>query len=97
LESGFGYGLEVNSGRKPASLLVDVRAEKEIRRSGSVRFGLFTRVYNLLDTRYSNGFVFADTGSPYYTRFPEQAALDDPTRFYAARRIELGLRFGLDG
>jgi outer membrane receptor protein involved in Fe transport len=97
LESGFGYGLEVNSGRKPASFLVDIRAEKEIRRAGFVRVGIFSRVFNLLDTRYSNGFVFADTGSPYYTRFPEQVALTDPTRFYAARRIELGLRFGLDG
>ncbi|RPJ48771.1 MAG: TonB-dependent receptor [Candidatus Latescibacterota bacterium] len=97
LESGFGYGLESNSGRKPASLLIDMRAEKLLRRSGDFRVGLFGRAFNVLDTRYSNGFVFADTGSPYYTRFPEQTSLYDPTRFYAARRVEIGLRIGMDG
>ena len=60
---------------------------------------LFARVFNLLDTRYFNGFVFPSTGSPYYSRFytSDQVALADPTRFYPARRIELGIKIGLGG
>jgi hypothetical protein len=93
LESGFGYGLEANSGRKPASLLIDLRGERSLREWRGFRTSFFGRAFNLLDTRYSNGFVFNDTGSPYYTRFPDQTTLYDPTRFYAPRRIEIGLRF----
>jgi hypothetical protein len=50
-------------------------------------------VFNVFDARYFNGFVFPSTGSPYYSRFPipDQATLNDPTRFYEPRRIELGL------
>ena len=46
--------------------------------------GVFVRVFNLFDTRYFNGAVFASTGSPYYSRFPaaDGVALADPTRFY---------------
>jgi outer membrane receptor protein involved in Fe transport len=95
LEAGFGFGLEANSGRKPAGAVVDLRLEKQLRRLGRSS-SLFARVFNLTDTRYSNGLVFASTGSPYYSRFPEADAvtLADPTRFYAPRRIEIGLRLG---
>jgi len=53
-------------------------------------------VFNLLDSRFFNGFVFSSTGDPYYSRFPttDIATLLDPTRFYAPRRIELGLTMG---
>jgi outer membrane receptor protein involved in Fe transport len=90
LESAFGFGLEANSGRKPAGLVIDLRAEKRLRRLPGL--GFFARVFNLLDTRYFNGAVFSSTGSPYYSRNPgDVVALNDPTRFYAPRRIEIGL------
>ena len=56
--------------------------------------GLFSRIFNLLDSRYNTGAVFGSTGSPYYSRFPEadEVALNDPTRYYGPRRIEFGLR-----
>ncbi|NNE10118.1 MAG: TonB-dependent receptor, partial [Gemmatimonadetes bacterium] len=92
IESGFGFGLETNSGRKPASVLVDMRAEKTVSRNAH----LFLRVFNLFDTRFFNGSVFPSTGSPYYSRFPtaDEVALGNPTRFQDARRIELGLKIG---
>jgi len=97
LESGFGYGLETNSGRKPSSLLIDLRAEKRLIRSPRLALSLFGRGFNLLDARFFNGFVFPSTGSPYYSRFPvaDEISLGDPTRFYAPRRIEVGLRLGM--
>lgn len=94
VQSGFGGGLEANSGRKPSGLVVDVRGEKTL---GLARnSAVFLRVFNLFDSRFFNGPVFASTGSPYYSRFPttDEVALADPTRFYAPRRIELGLRVG---
>ena len=92
LESGFGYGLEHNSGRKSASVLIDLRGEKKLQLSGR-KASLFARVFNLLDTRSANGFVFASTGSADYSRFPEadRVSLSDPTRYYAPRRIEVGI------
>jgi hypothetical protein len=72
--------------------LIDLRAEKHL--SGQVRgLSAFARVFNLLDSRFFNGFVFQSTGDPYYTRFPinDSATLADPTRFYGPRRFELGL------
>lgn len=94
IERGHGNGLEVNSGRKPASLVVDLRGERHLGGPGDASF--FFRVFNLTDARFVNGHVFADTGSPYYSRFPEadRITLDNPTRYYAPRRIELGVRFG---
>jgi outer membrane receptor protein involved in Fe transport len=93
IETGFGGGLETNSGRKPPATLLDLRGEKHLR---SVVFHpmLFARVFNVFDTRYFNGFVFTTTGSPYYSRDPvaDQVRLGDPTRFYGPRRIELGVR-----
>jgi len=95
LDAGFGNGLDRNSGRKPVSALVDVRAEREFHR-GSTRVALFSRIFNLFDTRFFNGAVFTTTGSPYYSRFPQtdRVALQDPTRFYGPRRIEFGVTLG---
>jgi hypothetical protein len=94
LESGHGFGLAVNSGRKPSSAVIDLRVEKQM---GRIRPGLssFLRVFNALDTRYQYGSVFPDTGSPYYSRDPvgDAATLGDPTRFYPPRRIELGFGY----
>jgi hypothetical protein len=93
--SGFGGALGENSGRKPLSMVVDLRAERYFGFEG-FNLSVFGRVFNLLDTRYFNGTVFSSTGSPYYTRFPTQdvVALADPTRFYSPRRIEIGFRLG---
>jgi hypothetical protein len=54
---------------------------------------VFMRVVNLFDSRYSNGFVFSTTGSPYYTlTAPADAvSLINPARYAAPRRIELGI------
>jgi len=97
LDTGFGADLTPNSGRKPAGLLVDLRAEKSVAAFGrDIR--VFTRVFNLFDTSFLNGAVFSDTGSPYYTRQPDSGAnptlLTDPTRFYPPRRVEFGFSVG---
>jgi len=95
IEAGFGSGLETNSGRKPSGMVVDLRADKNIRAFGQgVR--LFTRIYNVFDSSYFNGPVYTSTGSPYYSRFPEadRVALTDPTRYYPPRRVEFGLSIG---
>ena len=91
-ETGFGTGLQTNSGRKPASMVVDLRGEKPLR-IGNFSLAAFGRVFNLLDTRFVNGNVYSTSGSPYYSRFPDfdRIALADPTRFYPPRRIELGI------
>jgi hypothetical protein len=97
LDAGFGYGLNANSGRKPVSLLVDLRGERFVRLAGE-RVSLFGRVFNLFDTRSVNGFVFESTGSADYSRFPDTTpdvnTLRDPTRYAAPRRVEIG--FTLD-
>jgi outer membrane receptor protein involved in Fe transport len=91
VSTGFGSGLETNSGRKPNATLVDLRAEKSALVLG-LGTTFFARVFNLFDTRYFNGAVFSSTGDPYYSSFPvnDRLALEDPTRFYAPRRFELG-------
>jgi hypothetical protein len=63
----------------------------------NTNMSVYARVYNLLDSKFFNGLVFNSTGSPYYSRFPEadEVTLNDPTRFYAPRRIELGVTFGM--
>ncbi len=98
LESGFGYGLDANSGRKPASFSLDFRAERGVALAG-LRPLFFVRVINVLDTRYFNGDVFATTGSPYYSRNPEgdKYALMNPFRLFPPRRIELGFRLASGG
>lgn len=90
LGTGFGANLEPNSGRKDLSVVVDLRAEKVLNFGG---FGstAFVRVFNVFDSYYQNGFVFADTGSPFYTLNPQQQLNPDPTRFAAPRRIEIGI------
>jgi outer membrane receptor protein involved in Fe transport len=92
IATGFGNGLEANSGRKPPGLVVDLRGEKNLRVLGLPATG-FARVFNVADTRFNNGFVFNTSGSPYYSRFPNKdyATLVDPTRYFAPRRIEVGL------
>ena len=90
--SGFGASLERNSGRKPSGFLVDVRGEKHFTLAGS-SVNFFVRVFNLLDARYFNGAVFANTGSPDYGLFPlsqDRDLLADPTRYYPPRRVEIG-------
>ncbi len=92
IETGFGAGLEANSARKPAGVVVDLRGERNVSlfgQSGSA----FVRVFNAFDARFFNGFVFSTSGSPYYSRFPvaDRAQLEDPTRYYQPRRVEVGL------
>ena len=91
IESGFGGGLETNSGHKPTSWTLDLRGEKSMT-VGGLPLQAFARVFNVTDQRYFNGFVFANSGSPYYSRTPgpDAGILNDPTRFYAPRRIEIG-------
>ncbi len=92
-ETGFGGTLETNSGHKPAALLVDLRGEKSLGRRGG--WSVFGRVFNLFDTRFFNGAVFANSGSPYYSRTdtePDRRDLADPTRYYEPRRVEIGIR-----
>lgn len=97
-ENAFGFGAATNSGRKPSAFLLDLRAEKFLDEEG--RAGVFLRVFNALDQRYFNGFVFATTGSPYDARFPSQGelvSLANPTLLYPPRRIEFGVRWGWGG
>ncbi|MEW6509809.1 MAG: TonB-dependent receptor [Bacteroidota bacterium] len=92
LGSGFGSQIERNSGRKPDGFLVDLRFEKYFTLAGW-NLSTFARVFNLLNATYFNGFVFQNTGSPDYslTAVTDKNQLLDPTRYYAPRRIEIGL------
>lgn len=92
--SGFGASQETNSGRKDPYFLLDLRAEKYFD-FDFLNFSLFTRIINVLNTHYVNGFVFNSTGSPDYTLTPSanRSALYDPSRFYEPRRIEFGISF----
>jgi len=92
LTSGFASGLEANSGRKPASLLLDLRGERPVQLAG-LGATVFGRVFNVFDSRFANGFVFNSSGSPYYSRYPaaDLVTLNDPTRFFPPRRIEIGI------
>ncbi len=90
--TGFGAQLETNSGRKPGAVTVDLRAERFFRFAG-LDLTAFGRVINLLDARYNNGFVYADTGSPFYTLNPAQQRNPSPTRLAQPRRVELGISF----
>jgi outer membrane receptor protein involved in Fe transport len=90
--SGFGSQIERNSGRKPEGLLIDMRLEKYFKIAGW-NMSLFARVFNLLNATYFNGFVYANTGTPEYSLTPsaDRNSLVDPTRFFAPRRIEIGV------
>ncbi len=92
--SGFGAELETNSGRKPSFVLVDVRGEKNIS-IGGIDFNMFARIFNLFNARTVNGFIFGDTGSPFYSldTMGNAALLTDPSRFHRPRRIEFGISF----
>jgi outer membrane receptor protein involved in Fe transport len=94
IASGFGGGLEANSGRKPAGMVLDVRGERQFG-LGGLSLGVVGRVFNVFDTRFFNGFVFPSTGSPFYSRDvgSDRSQLLDPSRFYGPRRFELGLSF----
>lgn len=96
-ETGFDTGLQTNSGRKPSAMVVDLRAERPLALAGR-SWSLFARVFNVFDAKFFNGVVYATTGSPYYSRFPDvdRTLLADPTRLYPPRRIEVGLTFTSD-
>ncbi len=91
--SGFGADLETNSGIKPSGVVVDLRGEKYFHLGGGTTLSAFVRVFNVFSTSFFNGFVFANTGSPDYSLAlsSDRAALQDPGRFYAPRRIEVGI------
>ncbi len=91
----FGGGLEANSGVKSSFTRVDLRAEKYFKFK-DLNFSLFARVLNLFDTRFVNGFIFTDTGSPDYSLNPvgQRATLANPGRYYPPRRIEVGITLG---
>ncbi|TFG85933.1 MAG: TonB-dependent receptor [Gemmatimonadales bacterium] len=92
IAAGFGGDLGTNSGRKPTGMLVDLRGEKSLH-LGGLGVNAFARAFNLFDSRYFNGFVFDNSGSPDYSRFPgaDRVQLANPTRYYGPRRIEVGL------
>jgi outer membrane receptor protein involved in Fe transport len=90
ISTGFGADLESNSGRKPSFATVDLRAEKFVS-LGGVEWTVFGRVFNLFDQHFTNGFVYSDTGSPYYTVVPTQQRNPNPGRLSEPRRIEIGL------
>lgn len=90
--TGFNADLETNSGRKSSYTIIDLRAEKYFD-LGFGRLSLFLRVFNLLNTRNANGFVFSTTGSADYSQFPflDRVQLSNPGRFHEPRRIEIGI------
>ena len=84
-----------NGGRKPASFLMDLRSEKNLA-IVSRALTVFATVNNLFDSRYWNGSVFANSGSPYYSRTDsedDRRNLSDPTRYYGPRRVVIGFRW----
>jgi outer membrane receptor protein involved in Fe transport len=95
IAAGFGGSLGTNSGRKSTGVLVDLRAEKNLR-LGPRGVNLFARVFNAFDARFFNGFVFSNSGSAEYSRFPgaDQVQLANPTRYYGPRRVEVGISLG---
>jgi len=90
--TAFGADLETNSGVKDSYVLIDLRAEKYFEIAG-IDLSVFARVFNLLNTRYVNGFVFPSTGSPDYSLTPaaNRVQLTNPSRYYEPRRIEFGI------
>ncbi len=91
-------GLEANSGRKPNVVNLDLRGERSTR-LGDLPVSLFGRVFNVFDAKFNNGFVFENSGSPYYSQFgiADRNKLGDPTRFYGPRRVEIGLTMSSGG
>lgn len=94
-ESSSGYDI-VNVSRKPAGSQLDLRGERTSTVFGQ-RTRWFARIFNALDSRFFNGFVFSNSGSPYYSSvlgLSERAQLENPTRFLGPRRIEVGVSLG---
>jgi hypothetical protein len=89
--SNFGSDIERNSGTKAPFLIMDLRAEKFFKLV-DINTSVFLRVFNVLDTRFSNGSIFDRTGSADYSLNPvaDRAALADANRYYPPRRIEIG-------
>jgi outer membrane receptor protein involved in Fe transport len=98
-----------NSEYTPDVKNVDLYVNQSFK-AGSLRFGLFVKVYNLFDIRNVYG-VYTDTGSPYYTTNPDLSTLYyDPTAatrvgtaeesiknmgfFAGPRRIQVGMTVG---
>jgi len=82
--------------RKPAGSQLDLRGERTSTVFGQ-RTRWFARIFNALDSRFFNGFVFSNSGSPYYSSvlgLSERAQLENPTRFLGPRRIEVGVSLG---
>ncbi len=92
ISTGFGADLEDNSGRKPQYTTVDLRLEKFFVTGGMSWTG-FLRVFNLFDQHFTNGFVYGDTGSPFYTLDPVQQRNPNPDRLNPPRRVEIGVSF----
>lgn len=90
ISTGFGADLEDNSGRKPAYSTVDLRLEKFFE-LGGIEWTGFARIFNLFDQHFTNGFVYPDTGSPFYTLDPTQQRNPSPGRLSPPRRIEIGV------
>jgi outer membrane receptor for ferrienterochelin and colicin len=92
LTPGFNGEIEANSGTKQSSYTADVRVEKYYTLSG-ISFSVFTKISNLFGAHSVNGFVFSNTGSVDYSLNPfvSRGTLADPSRFYAPRRIEVGI------
>ncbi len=92
--TGFGADLETNSSRKKSFVLVDLRIERMFSFQ-TFNFTVFSRIINLFNNHFVNGFVFANTGSPDYSLTPavHRSALNDPSRFFEPRRIEFGISF----
>ena len=91
--TGFGADLEDNSGRKSSGVTFDFRGEKSIDFYG-VAMSAFVRVFNAFNTSSFNGFVFSTTGSPDYAispSFGDRVQLMNPNRYYAPRKIEIGI------
>ena len=90
--SQYGGTTPRNSARKPSARLVDLRAEKSFKVAG-LPGQVFARVFNVFDTRFFNGFVFANSGQVDYSSDPshDQAKLAEATRFYQPRRVEIGV------
>ena len=87
--------VETNSARKPGAFIMDLRSEKNLARL-SKSFTAFATVNNLFDSRFWNGTVFDNSGSPYYSSvndYTHQNQLADPTRYFGPRRILIGLRW----
>jgi len=89
------YEPNLNNARRPATLFIDLEAEKRFDLSG-FSVGLFCQVYNLPNRKNVRS-VYSATGKaddagPFATGGPEYIA--DPTMYYAPRIIYLGVSLG---